>query len=181
MRHGNSGRKFSMTPDVRKAMLRNISDSLIQNGRIKTTVTRAKEIRKIAEGLVTLAKAGTLHARREALAWLRTKEAFTRLFGEYAEAFKTRNGGYTRITRCGFRVGDNAPMAYIEFITEGTGTTVKKEGPKRKRRRSSANKAGTTATTKAASADKKVAPTKAAKVNTPGNKPMRHQERGSSK
>ena len=161
MRHGNSGRKFSLEPDVRKAMLRNISDSLVVNGKIKTTVTRAKEIRKIAEGLVTLAKKNTLHSRREALSWLRTKEAFIRLFGEYAETFKTRNGGYTRITKCGVRVGDNAPMAYIEFLTDGTAATtnVKKEGPKRKRRRSGA----AANTEKKAAPVKKVAPEKAVK------------------
>jgi len=167
MRHGNSGRKFSLEPDVRKAMLRNISDSLIVNGKIKTTVTRAKEIRKIAEGLVTLAKKNTLHARREALSWLRTKEAFTRLFGEYAETFKTRNGGYTRITKCGVRVGDNAPMAYIEFLIDGTAVAAtKKEGPKRKRRRSgsSANAANTEKKAAAPVAtEKKAAPVKTVK------------------
>lgn len=168
MRHGNSGRKFSLEPDVRKAMLRNISDSLVMNGRIKTTVTRAKEIRKIAEGLVTLAKKNTLHARREALSWLRTKEAFTRLFGEYAETFKTRNGGYTRITKCGVRAGDNAPMAYIEFLIDGTAAATKKEGPKRKRRRSgsSANAANTEKKVASAATEKKVAPVKAVKATS---------------
>ena len=162
MRHNKSGRKFSLDPDVRKAMLRNMSDSLIANGRIKTTVTRAKEIRKIAENLVTLAKNGTLHARREALSWLRTKEAFTRLFGEYAETFKTRNGGYTRITKCGVRVGDNAPMAYIEFISDdGGATTTKKEGPKRKRRRSSATKKADATTITTHTKDAKIAKTAA--------------------
>jgi large subunit ribosomal protein L17 len=185
MRHNNSGRKFSLDPDVRKAMLRNISDSLIMNGRIKTTVTRAKEIRKIAENLVTLAKNGTLHARREALSWLRTKEAFTRLFGEYAETFKTRNGGYTRITKCGVRAGDNAPMAYIEFISDNVaGTTTKKDGPKRKRRRSSsANKvaAATTGTKNVSVVKDKKAPSVKSQHTATDKKVARHQERGSSK
>jgi len=166
MRHGNSGRKFSLEPDVRKAMLRNISDSLVANGKIKTTVTRAKEVRKIAEGLVTLAKKNTLHSRREALSWLRTKEAFTRLFGEYAETFKTRNGGYTRITKCGVRAGDNAPMAYIEFLLEGTaaaGTETKKEGPKRKRRRSGSS-ANAEKKVAPVTTEKKIAPVKAVKA-----------------
>lgn len=139
MRHNKSGRKFSVTPDVRKALLRNITDSLVARGRIKTTVTRAKEVRKVADKLVTLAKKGTLSARREALEWLTTKDAFKRLFGEYAEAFKTRNGGYTRITKAGYRVGDNAPMAYLEYILESDSET-KKTAPKRKRRRSTAKK-----------------------------------------
>jgi len=142
MRHNKSGRKLSMESDVRKAMLRNMTDSLIVHGRIKTTVTRAKELRKFAERMVTLAKKGTLASKRKALTWLRTKDAFIRLFGEYAETFKTRPGGYTRITKCGYRVGDNAPMAYIEYLTaDGSAAgTTKKEGPKRKRRRSSAAK-----------------------------------------
>ena len=136
MRHGKSGRKFSLEASERKAFFRNITDSLIVKGKIKTTVTRAKEIRKFAEQLVTMAKEGTLASRRRALAFLRTKEAFVKLFGEYALTFKDRNGGYTRITKAGYRAGDNAPMAYLEFIVAGEEPTTKKEAPKRKRRRS---------------------------------------------
>ena len=145
MRHGKSGRKFSLESSERMAFFRNITDSLIVTGKIKTTVTRAKEIRKFAERMVTLAKEGTLASKRRALSFLRTKEAFTMLFGEYAERYKGRNGGYTRITKAGYRVGDNAPMAYLEFITSGDTGTEKKAAPKRKRRRSTAKKAeGTT-------------------------------------
>jgi len=136
MRHGKSGRKFSLEASERKAFFRNITDSLIVKGKIKTTVTRAKEIRKFAEQLVTMAKEGTLASKRRALAFLRTKEAFVKLFGEYALAFKDRNGGYTRITKAGYRAGDNAPMAYLEFLVAGEEPTTKKEAPKRKRRRS---------------------------------------------
>lgn len=139
MRHGKSGRKFSLEASERKAFFRNITDSLISKGKIKTTVTRAKEIRKFAENLVTLAKEGTLASKREALSFLRTKESFVKLFGEYAERYKDRNGGYTRITKAGYRAGDNAPMAYLEFITAEEPTT-KKTAPKRKRRRSTAAK-----------------------------------------
>jgi large subunit ribosomal protein L17 len=149
MRHGKSGRKFSLESSERMAFFRNITDSLIVTGKIKTTVTRAKEIRKFAERMVTLAKEGTLASKRRALSFLRTKEAFVRLFGEYAERYKDRNGGYTRITKAGYRVGDNAPMAYLEFITSGDTGTEKKAAPKRKRRRSGAKKAeGTTKETK---------------------------------
>lgn len=171
-----------MCPDARKAMLRNISDSLIMRGRIKTTVTRAKEIRKIAEGLVTLAKEGTLHARREALSWLRTKEAFVRLFGEYATTFKDRNGGYTRITKCGYRVGDNAPMAYIEFLIDGDASTKSDAPKKRKRRRaSSASKEGAE-TKKATPREKTTTKVKAtAKPKTVAKKTTRSQEKGASK
>jgi large subunit ribosomal protein L17 len=137
MRHGKSGRKFSLEASERKAFFRNITDSLIVKGKIKTTVTRAKEVRKFAEHLVTLAKEGTLASKRRALAFLRTKEAFVKLFGEYAQTFKDRNGGYTRITKAGYRAGDNAPMAYLEFIVAGEESVAeKKTAPKRKRRRS---------------------------------------------
>ena len=144
MRHGKSGRKFSLEASERKAFFRNITDSLIVKGKIKTTVTRAKEIRKFAEQLVTMAKEGTLASKRRALAFLRTKEAFVKLFGEYALAFKDRNGGYTRITKAGYRAGDNAPMAYLEFIVAGEEPTAKKAAPKRKRRRSTKNADGDT-------------------------------------
>ena len=157
MRHGKSGRKFSLESAERKALFRNMTDSLIANGRIRTTVTRAKEIRKFAERMVTLGKEGTLASQRKALEWLRTKEAFVKLFGEYAERFKTRQGGYTRITKDGYRAGDNAPMAYLEFLTEEGSAATKKETPKRKRRRSTAKKADdkeTKTTTSKASAPK---------------------------
>ena len=141
MRHNKSGRKLSLESAERKALFRNMTDSLISNGRIKTTLTRAKEIRKFAEKLVTLAKKGGLSDKRKALEWLRTKDAFIRLFGEYAERFKDRNGGYTRITKVGYRNGDNAPLAYIEFLSDEDGTDKKKATTtKRKRRRTTTKK-----------------------------------------
>jgi large subunit ribosomal protein L17 len=144
MRHNKSGRKLSLESAERKALFRNMTDSLISKGRIKTTLTRAKEIRKFAEKLVTLAKKGGLSEKRRALEWLRTKEAFQILFGDYAERFKDRNGGYTRITKAGYRVGDNAPLAYIEFLSNDEEGTEKKAAPKRKRRRSTAAKSAST-------------------------------------
>ncbi|MEI6093076.1 MAG: 50S ribosomal protein L17 [bacterium] len=156
MRHGKSGRKLSLEASERKAFFRNITDSLITKGKIKTTVTRAKEVRKFAENMITLAKEGTLASKREAISFLRTKESFVKLFGEYAERYKDRNGGYTRITKAGYRAGDNAPMAYLEFITSEEPTT-KKTATKRKRRRSTGKKDGETTTKETKKESKKEA------------------------
>jgi large subunit ribosomal protein L17 len=136
MNHNKNSRKLGMSGNVRKAVFRNMADSLIVSGKIKTTLHKAKEIRKLAERLVTLAKAGTLSSKRKALTILRTKEAFKKLFSEYADKFKERNGGYTRIIKTESRVGDNAKMAFIEYLgnEESSSKTTKK---KRKRRRSS--------------------------------------------
>lgn len=133
MRHRKSGRKFGMSSSHRKAMLRNLLDSLIVNARIETTVTRAKELRILAERMITLAKAGSLASKRRALRFIRTKDAFVRLFGEYAEKFKERNGGYTRIIKTRLRSGDNAQLAYIEYILDDIET--KKATKKRRRAR----------------------------------------------
>jgi large subunit ribosomal protein L17 len=149
MRHNKSGRKLSLESAERKALFRNMTDSLISKGRIKTTLTRAKEIRKFAEKLVTLAKKGGLSEKRKALEWLRTKDAFQRLFGEYAERYKDRTGGYTRITKAGYRAGDNAPLAYIEFLSNEDGAEKKTTTSKRKRRRPAAKKTDKTTTAKA--------------------------------
>lgn len=117
-------RKLGMTADHRKAMLRNQATSLIQYGRIETTDTRAKELRSVVEELVTLAKRGDLHARRQAASFVRdiivdkeTKQtALQKLFSVYGPKYADRNGGYTRITKIGNRKGDNAPVSVIEFI-----------------------------------------------------------------
>lgn len=132
MRHRKSGRAFNMSSSHRKAMFRNLVDSLITHGRIETTVMRAKEVRKFADRMITLAKAGSLSAKRRALRFLRTKEAFVKLFGEYAEKFKERNGGYTRIIRTRLRSGDNAQLAYIEYVMDEKEVKT----TKKKRRRS---------------------------------------------
>ncbi|MBN1114677.1 MAG: 50S ribosomal protein L17 [Oligoflexia bacterium] len=139
MRHNIDGRKFNMDGSQRKAMYRNMADSLIRYGRILTTSERAKEVRKLAERLISLAKKGDLHAKRKALSILRTKDAFVKLFGEYAERFKSRNGGYTRIIKAGLRHGDSAQLAYIEYLADGT---EKKAAKKRRRRRSKKSGAG---------------------------------------
>ncbi len=116
MRHGKSGRKLNRTSSHRKAMFANMAVSLITHEQITTTVPKAKEIRPIVEKLVTLGKRGDLHARRQALSQIQDKDAVKKLFDTIAARYATRNGGYLRIMRAGFRHGDNAPMAIIEFV-----------------------------------------------------------------
>jgi len=111
-----SNRKLGITTDHRVAMLRNMTADLINNGRMVTTVTRAKELRRVAEKTITLGKRGDLHARRQALAYLYDKDAVYKLFAEVAPKYKDRNGGYTRILKLGPRRGDGAEMAIIELV-----------------------------------------------------------------
>ena len=117
MRHRVAHRKLGRTSEHRKALLRNMTASLIlSDGRIRTTLTKAKELRPFVEKLVTLGKKDTLHARRQALAIIPRKEAVAKLFSEISPRFAERPGGYTRILKLGTRRGDGAPMAFIEFV-----------------------------------------------------------------
>ena len=116
MRHGNAGRKLNRTSSHRKAMFANMAASLIEHEQIVTTLPKAKEIRPIVEKLVTLGKRGDLHARRQAISQIRDNEAVRKLFDAIATRYATRNGGYIRIMKAGFRTGDNAPMAVVEFV-----------------------------------------------------------------
>lgn len=116
MRHRNSGRQLSRTSSHRKAMFKNMMVSLIRHEMIKTTVPKAKELRRFIEPLITLAKVDTLHTRRLAFDRIRDREMVTKLFNEIAPHFKTRQGGYTRILKFNFRKGDNAPMAIVELV-----------------------------------------------------------------
>ena len=116
MRHRSGLRKLNRTSSHRLAMFRNMSVSLIQHEVIKTTVPKAKELRRVVEPLITLAKNPTVGNRRLAFARLRDADAVKKLFDDVAPRFSARAGGYTRILKCGFRVGDNAPMAFIELV-----------------------------------------------------------------
>jgi large subunit ribosomal protein L17 len=116
MRHKVSGRKLNRTSSHRKALFKNLAQALIKNEQIKTTLPKAKDLRPIVEKLVTLGKRGGLHARRQALAALQDQEVVAKLMSVIAGRFSSRNGGYTRILKAGFRYGDNAPMAVIEFV-----------------------------------------------------------------
>ena len=116
MRHRKSGRKFSRTSAHRKAMFKNMAVSLFEHELIKTTLPKAKELRSYAEPLITLAKEDSVANRRLAFARTRSKEAVGKLFNELGPRYATRPGGYVRIMKCGFRAGDNAPMAYVELV-----------------------------------------------------------------
>ena len=116
MRHGHGLRKLNRTSEHRLAMLRNMMNSLIQHEVIKTTLPKAKELRRVVEPMITLAKEPTLANRRLAFDRLRNRDIVTKLFNELGPRFKVRPGGYTRILKMGFRVGDNAPMALVELV-----------------------------------------------------------------
>ncbi|WP_166258798.1 50S ribosomal protein L17 [Marinobacter salicampi] len=116
MRHRKSGRKFSRTSAHRKAMFRNMTASLVEHELIKTTLPKAKELRRVAEPLITLSKKDSVANRRLAFSRLRDDAAVAKLFNELGPRFVERPGGYLRVLKCGFRAGDNAPMAYVEVI-----------------------------------------------------------------
>ncbi|WP_297908355.1 50S ribosomal protein L17 [Thiomonas sp.] len=116
MRHGNGLRKLNRTSSHRLAMLRNMANSLIEHEAIKTTVPKAKELRRVVEPLITLGKKPSLANRRLAFDRLRDRESVVKLFGELGERYRNRPGGYTRILKFGYRVGDNAPMALVELV-----------------------------------------------------------------
>ncbi len=109
-------RKLGRPTDQRRAMMRSMTTSFLENGRIETTVTRAKEIKKVAEKMVTLGKTNTLHSKRQALAYITKRDVVVKLFDEIAPKFAERNGGYTRIIKIGPRRGDAAEMAILEFV-----------------------------------------------------------------
>ena len=116
MRHGHGLRKLNRTSSHRLAMLRNMANSLIEHEAIKTTVPKAKELRRVVEPLITLAKEPTVANRRLAFDRLRNRDNVVKLFDVLGPRFKARPGGYTRILKMGFRVGDNAPMAFVELV-----------------------------------------------------------------
>lgn len=116
MKHRRKTPKLKRNAAQRKALLSNQAAALITHGRIRTTLAKAKALRPVAEKLVTLGKRGDLHARRQAIAYLRQKDVVSKLFGEITEAAADRQGGYCRITKLGTRASDAAPMAFIEFV-----------------------------------------------------------------
>ena len=118
MYHGKAGRKLGRTSSHREAMFRNMVTSIIKHESIRTTDTIAKELRKLADNMITLGKRGDLHARRQALSIVREKEMVAKLFGELAERFRNRDGGYTRIVKVGYRFGDNAPVSILEYLPD---------------------------------------------------------------
>ncbi len=116
MRHRNIGRQLSRNSSHRKALMRNMAVSLLRHEAIKTTLPKAKELRRVAEPLITMAKSDSLAGRRLAFDRIRDREMVTKLFNELGPRYKQRPGGYLRILKCGFRAGDSAPMAYVELV-----------------------------------------------------------------
>lgn len=121
MRHRKAGRKLGRTSSHRDAMMRNMVTSLLDQERIVTTIPKAKEARRVAEQMITLGKRGDLHARRQALAYIRSKDIVAKLFDEISTQYASRQGGYTRIIRTGTRSGDAAPMAILELVEYQSG------------------------------------------------------------
>jgi len=126
MRHRNSGRQLSRNSSHRKATLRNMASSLVRHEAIKTTLPKAKELRRVVEPLITMAKRDSAAARRLAFNRTRDRDVVTKLFNELGPRYQKRPGGYLRILKCGFRNGDNAPMAYVELVDRpATGESAK--------------------------------------------------------
>ena len=117
MRHRKTGRRLGRTSSHREAMVRNMVTSLFEHERIVTTTPKAKEVRKVADKMITLAKRGDLHAKRQAMSFIKSRDVVAKLFGEIQEQLSDRNGGYTRIIQTGTRRGDCAPMAILELVS----------------------------------------------------------------
>ena len=129
MRHRNQGRKLNITSSHRTAMFANMMAALIKHEQIKTTLPKAKTIRPVMEKLVTLSRRNNLHARRQALAQIRDEDQVRKLFEVIGPRYAARPGGYTRVLKAGFRHGDNAPMAFIEFVDRDEDAKGKDSGP----------------------------------------------------
>jgi large subunit ribosomal protein L17 len=134
MRHGNTNRKLSRTASHRKAMFANMSAALIKHEQIVTTLPKAKELRPIVEKLITLGKRGDLHARRQAIAQVRDEDQVRKLFAVVGPRYKDRQGGYIRILKAGYRYGDSAAVAVIEFVDRDTSAKGLDSGPVQERR-----------------------------------------------
>ena len=129
MYHGYAKRRFNRTAEHRQAMFANMAQALIKHEQIVTTLPKAKDLRPVVEKLVTLGKAGDLHARRQAIAQLRDVVLVRKLFDVLGPRYKDRHGGYTRVLKAGFRYGDNAPLAVIEFVDRDVEAKGKDSGP----------------------------------------------------
>jgi large subunit ribosomal protein L17 len=129
MYHGRAKRRFNRTAEHRKAMFANLSQALIKHEQIITTLPKAKDLRPVVEKLVTLGKRGDLHARRQAIAQIKDVDLVRKLFDVLGPRYKTRNGGYTRVLKAGFRQGDNAALAVIEFVDRDEDAKGKDSGP----------------------------------------------------
>ena len=129
MRHRLRGRKFGRTSSHRRAMFANMAAALVKHEQITTTLAKAKDLRPVVERLITLGKRGDLHARRQAIAFMRDRTQVEKLFGTLGPRYAERGGGYTRVMRAGFRYGDSAPMAVIELVERDTEAKGLDSGP----------------------------------------------------
>ena len=141
MRHLKAGRKLNRSSAHRKALFRNLVTSLIEHEQVRTTDAKAKELRRVADRMITLGKRGSLHARRQALAYIRSRSVVSKLFEEVAARFKERPGGYTRVVKIGHRHGDAAPMSVIELTDRGEAAKAEAERKRERRRRRAEKKA----------------------------------------
>jgi large subunit ribosomal protein L17 len=132
MRHGNRGRRLNRTAAHRKAMFANMAAALIKHEQIVTTLPKAKDLRPVVERLITLAKKGGLHARRQAISQIRDEAQVKKLFAVIADRYRSRAGGFTRVLKAGFRYGDNAPLAVIELVDRDQDAKGKDSGPVQK-------------------------------------------------
>lgn len=132
MYHAHKARRFARSVEHRKAMFANLCQALIKHEQIVTTLPKAKDLRPVVEGLVTLGKRGDLHARRQAIAQIKDVDLVKKLFDVLGPRYKARNGGYTRVLKAGFRYGDNAPMAVIEFVDRDVDAKGMNSGPTQK-------------------------------------------------
>jgi large subunit ribosomal protein L17 len=146
MRHLKAGRKLNRTSAHRKALFRNLVTSLIEHEQIRTTDAKAKELRSIADHMITLGKRGTLHARRQAASYIRSSDVVKKLFDEVAGRFRERAGGYTRVVKLGHRHGDAAPMSVIELTDHGEVAKAEAERKRERRARRAEKKAAPPAT-----------------------------------
>ncbi len=163
MRHNKDDKRFSRTGGHLRCMMSNMTNSLIEKGRIQTTTPKAKLLRRYVERMITLGKSGTLPARRRAMAFMRSKSAVTRLFADVAPRYNERKGGYTRILKTGFRPGDCAPMSIIELVE----ADAEKKAAPSTRRRAAASRRRPAAAKKAEAGEKKAG---AAKKKAPVKK-----------
>ena len=138
MRHGFRGRRFNRSAEHRKAMFMNMCQAIIKHEQIVTTLPKAKDLRPVVEKLVTLGKRGDLHARRQAIAQIKDVQLVKKLFEVLGPRYAERNGGYTRIMKAGFRFGDNAPLAVIEFVDRDVDAKGLDSGPVQERREEAA-------------------------------------------
>ena len=132
MRHGYRGRRFNRSAEHRKAMFANMCQALIKHEQIITTLPKAKDLRPVVEKLITLGKRGDLHARRQAIAQIKDVDLVKKLFDVLGPRYKDRKGGYTRVLKAGFRFGDNAPLAVIEFVDRDVDARGQDSGPSQK-------------------------------------------------